>query len=61
METIKSMFNDFGFPDEQSRSLFLRKNQFNFNFVKKVSANTITTINTKSEELCPTGTKSVKK
>lgn len=60
MDSIQKMFIEMGLNDDFKRSRILDKNKFDFNFKGATNKNfyeVITSHNTKSEELCPTGTK----
>ena len=60
MIDLKKMFSDIGLGDDNSRSNFTEKIEYDFDYSKKSHGaikEVFTSNNTKIEELCQTGTK----
>lgn len=61
MDKISLFFREMGFPSDKSRQDFYNKLHFDFSYDEKIKIKTNTSNNTKNEEICPIGVKSIKK
>ena len=60
IDKLNEMFSEIGLGDSDSRKRLTDKIKFDFDYSKKFNKSAqdiITTNHTKTEELCPTGTK----
>ena len=59
-KNLEDMFSEIGLGDIDSRKKFSEKIQFDFDYSKKLNhgiQEIVTSNNTKTKEICPTGTK----